>query len=35
MSMASFFVSSGAVNPALALMANALGVGDQLLERLY
>lgn len=30
----SFFVSSGAVNPALTIMANALRVGDQLLERL-
>ena len=31
---ASFFVSSGAVNPALTIMANALRVGDHLLERL-
>jgi choline dehydrogenase-like flavoprotein len=31
---ASFFPSSGAVNPALTVMANALRVGDQLLERL-
>src|SRR5439155_12543810 len=31
---ASFFPSSGAVNPALTIMANALRVGDQLLERL-
>jgi choline dehydrogenase-like flavoprotein len=30
----SFFVSSGAVNPALTIMANALRVGDYLLERL-
>jgi choline dehydrogenase-like flavoprotein len=30
----SFFVSSGAVNPALTIMANALRVGDRLLERL-
>ena len=30
----SFFVSSGAVNPALTIMANALWVGDHLLERL-
>jgi choline dehydrogenase-like flavoprotein len=30
----SFFPSSGAVNPALTIMANALRVGDQLLERL-
>jgi choline dehydrogenase-like flavoprotein len=30
----SFFPSSGAVNPALTLMANALRVGDHLLERL-
>ncbi len=29
----SFFVSSGAVNPALTIMANALRVGDHLLER--
>ena len=29
-----FFVSSGAVNPALTIMANALRVGDHLLERL-
>jgi choline dehydrogenase-like flavoprotein len=31
---ASFFPSSGAVNPALTVMANALRVGDHLLERL-
>lgn len=31
---ASFFPSSGAVNPALTIMANALRVGDYLLERL-
>jgi choline dehydrogenase-like flavoprotein len=31
---ASFFVSSGAVNPALTIMANALRVGDHLLDRL-
>jgi len=31
---ASCFVSSGAVNPALTVMANALRVGDHLLERL-
>src|SRR5216117_3211031 len=30
----SFFPSSGAVNPALTIMANALRVGDQILERL-
>ena len=30
----SFFVSSGAVNPALTIMANALRVGDHLMERL-
>jgi choline dehydrogenase-like flavoprotein len=30
----SFFVSSGAVNPALTIMANALRVGDHLLEKL-
>jgi choline dehydrogenase-like flavoprotein len=30
----SFFPSCGAVNPALTIMANALRVGDQLLERL-
>lgn len=30
----SFFVSSGAVNPALTIMANALRVGDHLKERL-
>ncbi len=30
----SFFVSSTAVNPALTIMANALRVGDRLLERL-
>jgi choline dehydrogenase-like flavoprotein len=32
---ASFFVSSGAVNPALTVMANALRVGDHLNERLH
>ncbi|MDQ3831810.1 MAG: GMC oxidoreductase, partial [Candidatus Tectomicrobia bacterium] len=31
---ASFFPSSGAVNPALTIMANALRVGDHLTERL-
>lgn len=31
---ASFFVSIGAVNPSLTVMANALRVGDHLLERL-
>jgi choline dehydrogenase-like flavoprotein len=31
---ASFFPSSGAVNPALTIMANALRVGDHLRERL-
>ncbi|MEO7271508.1 MAG: GMC family oxidoreductase [Vicinamibacterales bacterium] len=30
----SFFVSSGAVNPALTIIANAMRVGDHLLERL-
>jgi len=30
----SFFVSSGAVNPALTIMANALRVGEHLSERL-
>jgi choline dehydrogenase-like flavoprotein len=30
----SFFVSSSAINPALTIMANALRVGDRLLERL-
>jgi choline dehydrogenase-like flavoprotein len=30
----SFFPSSGAVNPALTIMANALRVGDRLLERM-
>ena len=30
----SFFSSSGAVNPALTIMANAMRVGDHLLERL-
>jgi choline dehydrogenase-like flavoprotein len=30
----SFFVSSGAVNPALTIIANALRVGDHLLGRL-
>jgi choline dehydrogenase-like flavoprotein len=31
---ASFFPSSGAVNPALTIIANALRVGDHLIERL-
>ncbi|HEY4492342.1 MAG TPA: GMC family oxidoreductase [Acidobacteriota bacterium] len=31
----SFFPSSGAVNPALTIMANALRVGDHILERLH
>ena len=31
---ASFFPSSGAVNPALTVMANAMRVGDRILERL-
>jgi len=31
---ASFFPSSGAVNPALTIMANALRVGDHILERM-
>jgi choline dehydrogenase-like flavoprotein len=31
---ASFFPSSGAVNPALTIMANALRVGDHLADRL-
>jgi choline dehydrogenase-like flavoprotein len=31
---ASFFCSSGAVNPALTIMANALRVADHLKERL-
>lgn len=31
----SFFVSSGAVNPTLTIIANALRVGDHLLERLH
>jgi choline dehydrogenase-like flavoprotein len=31
---ASFFVSSGAVNPSLTIIANALRVGDHLLDRL-
>jgi choline dehydrogenase-like flavoprotein len=31
---ASFFPSSGAVNPALTIMANAVRVGDHLSERL-
>lgn len=31
----SIFVSSGAVNPALTIMANALRVGDHLLERMH
>jgi choline dehydrogenase-like flavoprotein len=30
----SFFVSSGAVNPTLTIVANALRVGDHLLEQL-
>jgi choline dehydrogenase-like flavoprotein len=30
----SFFASSGAVNPALTIMANALRVGDHLIERM-
>lgn len=30
----SFFPSSGAMNPVLTIMANALGVGEHLLERL-
>jgi choline dehydrogenase-like flavoprotein len=30
----SFFPSSGAVNPALTIIANALRVGDRLLERM-
>ena len=30
----SFFVSSGAVNPSLTIIANALRVGDHLLERM-
>jgi choline dehydrogenase-like flavoprotein len=30
----SFFVSSGAVNPTLTIVANALRAGDHLLERL-
>ena len=30
----SFFPSSAAVNPALTIMANALRVGDRILERL-
>lgn len=31
---ASFFLSSAAVNPGLTIIANALRVGDHLLERL-
>jgi choline dehydrogenase-like flavoprotein len=31
---ASFFVSSSAVNPSLTIIANALRVGDHLLQRL-
>jgi len=31
---ASFFVSIAAVNPSLTIMANALRVGDHLLERM-
>ena len=30
----SFFPASGAVNPSLTIMANALRVGDRILERL-
>ncbi len=30
----SFFVSSGAVNPSLAIIANAIRVGEHLIERL-
>jgi choline dehydrogenase-like flavoprotein len=30
----SFFVSSGAVNPALTIIANALRVGDHLIKRM-
>ncbi|HLQ44129.1 MAG TPA: GMC oxidoreductase, partial [Planctomycetaceae bacterium] len=30
----SFFVSSGAVNPTLTIIANTLRVGDHLLERM-
>jgi choline dehydrogenase-like flavoprotein len=30
----SFFCSSGAVNPALTIMANALRVGDHLIQRM-
>ena len=30
----SFFPSSGAVNPALTIVANALRVGDRILERI-
>jgi choline dehydrogenase-like flavoprotein len=30
----SFFPSSGAVNPALTIMANALRIGDRILEQL-
>jgi choline dehydrogenase-like flavoprotein len=32
---AGFFPSCGAMNPALTIMANALRVGDHLLERLH
>ena len=32
---ASFFASSAAVNPSLTVIANALRVGDHLLERLH
>ena len=32
---ASFFASSAAVNPSLTIIANALRVGDHLLERLH
>jgi choline dehydrogenase-like flavoprotein len=31
----SFFPSSGAVNPALTIIANALRVGDHLLDRFH
>ena len=30
-----FFVSSSAINPALTIMANALRVGDHLVQRLF
>ena len=32
---AGFFVSIGAVNPSLTIMANALRVGDHLLQRMH